>query len=382
MKAFLVSLQMAIVVFATHSYALELAPLEKALSLAQFEQAGQTHTLLVLADNGAEVTGIDISARSGFYPDDSFDLVGQLGYETLVQYASAEIPKLSLPYAALLPQSGTSRQHIGAGINYPEHGEETGQETRPFVFPKIVQATGSREIIAFHSDQLLDYEVELCARFDQDIAQPEDIETAMVGLFLCGDFTDRALLMRLIDTSNVQSGIGFTDAKSQQGFFPTGPYLVVPQNWRNFLKEIRLQLSVNNELKQDSYASEMVLSTDKLAAKALESGAESESRWQFEGAVVPLLPDKLIEKGMAILTGTPEGVIFRPPSSGFKFRSILQYIFTASFLRGGPTQYVIEQYIEENILAKNYLQPGDMVIVGATYLGNIQIEISSVPKME
>jgi len=70
----------------------------------------------------------------------------------------------------------------------------------------------------------------------------------MVGLFLCGDFTDRAQLMRLVDSSNIQSGIGFTDAKRQQGFFPTSPYLVVTRDWRDFLKELRLQLSVNNEV--------------------------------------------------------------------------------------------------------------------------------------
>ena len=378
MKFFLISIQLAIIFIATHSYALEIAPLEKALSLAQFQQSGQVHTLLVVADNGTVVTGINISARSGLYPDDRFDLVRQLGYETLVQYASADLPRLSLPYAELRPLTGTSRQHIGVGINYPEHGKETGQKTKSFLFPKIVQSTGSRGIIAFHSDQLLDYEVELCARFDQDIAQPEYIETAMVGLFLCGDFTDRAQLMRLIDTSNVRSGIGFTDAKSQRGFFPTGPYLVVPKNWREFLKEIRLQLSVNNELKQNSYASEMILSVDEVAAKALESGTES--RWQFKDAAVPLLPDKTLRKGMVILTGTPEGVIFRPPSSGFKFRNIVKYIFTGGFFRTGPKQYVIEQYIKDNLHEKKYLQPGDFVSLRATYLGNILIEISFISK--
>jgi len=200
----------------------------------------------------------------------------------------------------------------------------------------------------------------------------------MVGLFLCGDFTDRAQLMRLIDTSNVRSGIGFTDAKSQRGFFPTGPYLVVPKNWREFLKEIRLQLSVNNELKQNSYASEMILSVDEVAAKALESGTES--RWQFKDAAVPLLPDKTLRKGMVILTGTPEGVIFRPPSSGYKFRHIMQYIFSGGFFRGGPKQYVIEQYIGDNLHEKNYLQPGDFVSLRATYLGNVQIEMAFIPK--
>lgn len=92
MRIFYTGIPLAIFFIATNSYALEIVPLEKALSIAQFEQADQTHTLLVLADYGSAVTGIDISAGSGVYPVDRFDLVCQPRYETLVQYASADIP--------------------------------------------------------------------------------------------------------------------------------------------------------------------------------------------------------------------------------------------------------------------------------------------------
>jgi len=188
------------------------------------------------------------------------------------------------------------------------------------------------------------------------LINPKTLKRLWPDYFLSGDFTDRAQLMRLVDTSNIQSGIGFTDAKSQQGFFPTGPYLVVPKNWRDFLKEIRLQLSVNNELKQNSDASEMILPVDELAEKALKSGADS--KWQYKNSAVPLLPGKILGKGMTILTGTPEGVIFRPPSGGYKFRNIVKYIFTGGFFRTGPKQYVIEQFIADNLLEKKYLQSG------------------------
>jgi len=374
MKLFIYSIQLTLLFMVTSSYALEVAPFEKALSLAQFERYGKKHTLLVLSDNGSVVTGIDISAKTGAYPEDRFDLVNQLGYKTLHQFSSIDLPRLSLHHKELLPLSRISKHHIGVGINYPEHGKETGQKTQPFLFPKIIQSTGSRETITMQPDQLLDYEVELCARFDQDIKKLEDMKTALVGFFLCGDFTDRAQLMRLIDTSNTQSGIGFTDAKSKMGYYPTGPYLVVPRNWRDFLKEIRLQLSVNNEIKQNSYASEMILSVNELIVKALETGAES--KWLHQDNKVPILPSKFIRKGAAILTGTPEGVIFRPPSSGYKFRKIVKYIFTGKFIKMGAKQYVIEQYIEDKLNEKSYLQPGDLVNLNAPYLGNILVEIS------
>ena len=375
MKNILYVCSLLTVFISVNCFSSEIAPLEKALTLAQFEKVDQEHTLLVLEDNGDSVIGIDISAISKNFSKNRFDLVQQLGYETLRNYAKSDLPKISVSYEALLPLSGGFNHHIGAGINYPEHGEETGQKTEPFLFPKIVQSTGSRTSIRVHPNQLLDYEVELCARFSRDIKQVEEIKTGMVGFFVCGDFTDRAQLMRLIDTSNPQSGIGFTDAKSQLGYFPTGPYLVVPRNWKSMLAEIQLKLSVNKITKQNSPASKMILSVDELATKALESG--SEPRWRFKNLATTLLVGKTLKKEATILTGTPEGVIFRPPSGGYKFRKVVRYIFTGSFFKSGAKQYVIEQYINELVSQNKYLQPNDLVELNATYLGNIIVKISS-----
>lgn len=375
MRISLICVHAAIFIYATRLCALEIAPVEEALTLAQFSRTGQVHTVLVLSDDDSAITGIDISAKTGSYPDDSFDLVRDKGYKALAQYAQLDLPQLTIPYEKLLPSSGVFKHHIGVGINYPEHGEETAIEPEPFLFPKIAHGTGSRGFVTTELDELLDYEVELCARFDQDIHNLEDIKTAMVGLFLCGDFTDRATLMRLIDTADIQSGIGFSDAKSKPGFFPTGPYLVVPRNGSNFLDKIRLQLSVNGEPRQDSSVNEMILAVDKLAAKALETGTQT--RWQYNGVAVSLLPDKMITKGTALLTGTPQGVIFRPPSTGYKLRNILKYFFTGGFFKVGPKRYVIEEYIKDSLHNKNYLQPGDSVSLRATYLGDILVVVST-----
>ena len=74
-------------------------------------------------------------------------------------------------------------------------------------------------------DVLLDYEVELCMRFDRTISSPEDFDAAVKGLFLCGDFTDRGKLIRLVDPDNLDSGRGFSDGKSRVDFYPSGALL-------------------------------------------------------------------------------------------------------------------------------------------------------------
>jgi len=67
-----------------------------------------------------------------------------------------------------------------------------------------------------------------------------------------------------MDSQNVTSGKGFPDAKSKKGFLPTGPYLVIPKDWRAFAKELHLQLSINGVTRQEGYAKNMVWNIEKI----------------------------------------------------------------------------------------------------------------------
>ena len=364
-----------------HAWASELAPLDRALTLAQVDRDGRPHTLLVLAADATRVRGVDLSAALDEYPRDALALVRRHGHAAIAaRGAGAQRDPASWASWSrdqLLSPAGDGSAHVAAGINYPEHGAETEQPERPFLFPKRVAAGPSQTRIATTPDELLDHEVELCVRFEPGLADPRAIEAALVGLFVCGDFTDRAELLRRMDLSNVPSGLGFTDAKSKSGYFPTGPWLVVPRDWRGFVAGLQLRLTVNGEPRQDGMASEMILPIEQLAALALADGAQL--RWRHADQAVPLLAHGSFDSSAVLLTGTPDGVIFRPPSAVFKVLHGTGWFVTGGFLRGSVQRYVADRYVERLLRANDYLKPGDRVQMQITWLGSIQAEIVSAP---
>src|SRR5690606_5250566 len=133
-----------------------------------------------------------------------------------------------------------------------------------------------------------DYEVEICVRFDRPIGSLEDFDAAMKGFFVCGDFSDRAMLVERIDRSNVASGIGFSDAKSGPDFFPTGPVLVIPHDWAGFVDAERMITQVNGQMRQDARGHEMILDFRELTAKALND--RMIPRYVHQGRNVTLFP--------------------------------------------------------------------------------------------
>ena len=161
---------------------------------------------------------------------------------------------------------------------------------------------------------LLDYEVEFCMRFDRAIASVEDFDAAAKGLFLCGDFTDRAKLTRLVDPDNLDSGSGFSDGKSGPDFFPAGALLVVPRDWKSFVADERFMTFVNGQRRQDARGGEMTLDFRELVAKAL--GDMDSPRFLYRGEYFKLAPEGQIDADMTLMSGTAEGVIFTGPSRG------------------------------------------------------------------
>ena len=92
-----------------------------------------------------------------------------------------------------------------------------------------------------------------------------DFDTAVKGLFLCGDFTNRNALVELVDPDNLDSGHGFSDSKSGPDFFPTGPFIVVPKDLASFVSNLRMTTSVNQQARQDARGGEMTLDFRQLA---------------------------------------------------------------------------------------------------------------------
>lgn len=365
----------ALSVFSVTGISAELAPIDQAVTLAQVRDTGRIHTLLVLEDRNNTITGVDLSLHSGLFVEDPFRVIHALKHRGIVALAqNPAVSRQTWSYTELLPVSRNYRHHVAAATNYTEHAEETELDEGVFLFPKIVQGTPAVTTIVAKPDYLLDYEVELCVQFDRAIDNIADFSQSQLGFFICGDFTDRASLLRGVDTSNIESGIGFTDAKSIPGFFPTGPYLVIPRDWRTFLEKVRLRLTVNNQLRQNARAVDMIMPLDEIVATALNIGHEK--KWRYAKKSLSLLPQGGLQKGAVVLTGTPAGVIFRPPGTGVILRSGLNYVFSGAFIETAAVDYVVEEHIDQQQRAGVYLEPGDTVALTGTFLGGITVKIT------
>ena len=244
-----------------------------------------------------------------------------------------------------------------------------------FNFPKFGAATPARTSVAAPEEGLLDYEIELCMRFDRPIASIEDFDAAVKGVFVCADFTDRIKLMLLANPDNLDSGYGFSDSKSGDGFFPTGPFLVIPNDWSSFIAETRMMTHLNGAPRQDARGEEMILDFRALTEK-VSSDMEAE-RFFYKNDFYKLTPSARIERDMTIMSGTSEGVIFTPPQRHDYIEIALSYA-----LKGGPLSeehfmdFAVKQFIENERASGHFLQPGDVVTYGASRLGDISVNVT------
>ena len=351
-----------------------IAPIEEAITLAQFRgENGEIRTMQVVDWAGETVTGIDLSEMGGEIVDDPFAALASISEPPESAGAIADFPRIEMPVSSLLATGSNGRRHIGTGTNFPEHAEEANSDS-VFQFPKFGPATPARTTVAFQPGILLDYEIELCMRFDRDVSSEADFDAAVKGIFLCGDFTNRNALVELADPDNLDSGYGFSDAKSGPDFFPTGPLLVIPKDWPSFVDNLRMTTAVNGEARQDARGSEMTMDFRQLAAKSLAD--MSERRFQYQDGFEFLAPDQKISTSMTLMSGTAEGVIFVPPTRGDMIEGLFDYL-----MAGGPMSdqglidTVKQTFIRNELESGHFLQPGDNVHYRSSLLGDIKIKV-------
>jgi 2-keto-4-pentenoate hydratase/2-oxohepta-3-ene-1,7-dioic acid hydratase in catechol pathway len=150
---------------------------------------------------------------------------------------------------------------------------------------------------------------------------------------LCGDFTDRWLLIKDMDLSGDMGKTGFPLGKGGETRLPIGPFLVIPSS-DDFYKKIDMKLYVDTDLRQHSKAGLMTWTPWEIMKNTLD---DCNSVYMRESEEVKILSScKKIPAKTLLLTGTPEGVMFH-----------LATMWNAAF----------------------YLQSGDVVSAHATYLG-------------
>lgn len=351
-----------------------IAPLDEAITLASHRDAnGDVVTMLVTGFGDEKVTGVDLAALGAARTGDPLRDLASVDRKLIDEARVRELPKTTVAIANLLPSAPGGKQHIGTGTNFPEHAAEASS-TSVFNFPKFGGATPARTTVKAEPGILLDYEVELCMRFDRDIATLADFDAAVKGVFLCGDFTNRNALVELADPDNLDSGFGFSDAKSGPDFYPSGPFIVVPEDWKRFVDRVRMTTSVNGDPRQDARGAEMTLDFRQLAGRALLD--MDRERFYYHGGFTRLSPDQRIGKDMTLMSGTSEGVIFTPPSRADYIDGVLAYVLAGGPLSGtGIVDTVKREFIRNELKTRHFLQPGDTVAHDSNLLGNIEVRV-------
>jgi 2-keto-4-pentenoate hydratase/2-oxohepta-3-ene-1,7-dioic acid hydratase in catechol pathway len=351
------------------------APLDEAITLAQFiGENGQTVTVQVLDFAGETITGINLSELGALPNDHPLLALASISTAPLSSDNVDSFPTIEMDMSNLLPSGTIGTRHIGTGTNFPEHAEEAGSQS-VFNFPKFGGATPARTEIAAKPGILLDYEVELCIRFDRNITSTADFDAALKGIFLCGDFTNRNALVELADPDNLDSGYGFSDSKSGPDFFPTGPFLVIPNDWSAFVSNLRMTTSVNEQPRQDARGREMTLDFRQLTEKSLED--MSNQRFFYAEEFYFLAPRKRIDQNMTVMSGTAEGVIFTPPTRRDFIDGALHYAASGGpFSKNTVIDAIKQTFIRNELDSGHFLQPGDVVDYRSSYLGNIKIRVT------
>lgn len=344
-----------------------------ALSFARVAMPdGQTSLVLVVGLADDHLDAIALAPDLAGPGDTAFAVLERLGRDRLIDLAQTGSPSRFDLGDVLPPIDGV--RHVAAGTNFSDHADEV--EVDPvFVFPKLSAPTPAVSTLAIPPGTLMDYEVELCLTADRPINGAESLGEAIVGVFLCGDTTDRATLLRTMNLDDPASGQGFPDAKSGEGRLPTGPILAIPADWRGFVADERMATLVDGILRQDGTGALMREDFDMLAARV---GREAGRMFPYGDERIALLPDGALQPGQALLSGTPAGVLFRPPPP-LEITCGIAAFCLGGFLQGvGPVDYVVERYIRRLNEADIYLQPGSVLEHASSRLGRIRIDLVAI----
>lgn len=222
---------------------------------------------------------------------DASGLIGEWSGATLVEELRkletvdlSRLPVISPPFRYGPPVSGIGKI-IGIGLNYRSHAEEAGMAlpAEPTFFLK---ATSS--IIGPNDDVMLprgsvkgDWEIELgvvigkAARYVREA----DAMDHVAGYCIVNDVSEREL--------QLERGTQWTKGKSCDTFGPIGPWLVTRDEIAD-PHNLRLILTLNDEVMQDGHTDDLVFTVPQLIARMSE--------------IFTLHPGDIIS------TGTPGGV--------------------------------------------------------------------------
>ncbi len=349
---------------ANFAAAIEIAPLDEALTFARTTSGNETRLWAVTAYEDDHLTAIDLTSLFGPNVTDPVDLFNAQGYDALQQRieSARNDATESVAVTDLVAPLNLTDAHVAAGTNFAAHAKESEVEDGPFLFAKLVTPT-SPDSTVHAGNALLDYEVELSFVTLSDAPLPEVPEH--MGLILSNDFTDRAKLLRHLNPDDVTSGDGFTTGKSAEGYLPVGNLFVIPRDLRRFVKSIVIELAVNGQLRQSAPMTLAIWDIDELFRQIQ---ANENKRWEHLGAQVGLpVHDGVLPARTLILSGTPDGTVFSGISNRTMAAGVLRW--AAGGWDQALASQVIERYIDRSEKKQTFLQPGDQVVLRAERMG-------------
>ncbi len=218
----------------------------------------------------------------------------QNGLERLANaLANNKLEPLTLPMNARMGSPiGRPSKIVCIGLNYAKHAAESGMAvpTEPIVFFKSTTAIcGPNDgLVIPPGSEKTDWEVELAVVMGKKASYVDELEAMdyVAGYMLHNDYSERAY--------QLERGGQWVKGKSCDTFAPLGPYLTTKDEVPD-PHQLRLWLSVNGEMLQDSNTDDMIFKIPHLVA--------------YLSQFMTLLPGDIIS------TGTPFGVGlgFQPP---------------------------------------------------------------------
>ncbi|MCY4781353.1 fumarylacetoacetate hydrolase family protein [Sphingobacterium sp. UT-1RO-CII-1] len=282
--------------------------------------------LICFGDLGKEKIGIhingvnyDVTAFGGDYDESFFGTNGVARLADFVKENEGKLPKVDENERIGAPFARPSKI-VCIGLNYKDHAEETGAKIpdEPIIFMKSTTAlVGPFDNIMIPKNSAkTDWEVEFGIVVGKTASYVDESEAL--------DYVAGYVLHNDVSEREFQIERGGTwdKGKGCDTFAPMGPYMTTTDEIPD-INNVRLWLKVNGKVYQDGNTSNLIFSVPHIVS--------------YVSQFMTLLPGDIIS------TGTPAGVGlgFNPPI---------------------------------------YLQPGDIIELGADYLGESRQEVVAYSK--
>jgi 2-keto-4-pentenoate hydratase/2-oxohepta-3-ene-1,7-dioic acid hydratase in catechol pathway len=263
-----------------------------------------------------------------------------------IERAAASTQTVPVTSLQLLAPVTTPCRVVAQMTNFASHVKDTGGNPKTVPLTFFRKASGSvtgpaGEIVKPEHVRLLDYEVEIGLVIGRDVPVGTAITADNLADYVCGLVVTDDVSARDVQLTKTQ----FYESKSYPTFTPVGPALVLlDSDELARFGELRLQLRVNGELRQDSRVEDDMIYRPVQALTAL-------ARFQQLSA------------GDVLMTGTPVGTaLSAPPKAVQKLVGLL------------PDDLKWKLFFAGQAKNSKYLHDGDIVEAGvATDDGKIDL---------